>query len=156
MGASKKEQIQNSLAARLLTITTANGYDTNISKVFNNEIPMGMDLEQSEVPAILVIAGRDIPKHEHQWLKGNWEIELQLVHNAEETDATMHRFVRDVNRAIYANSPTAIRRDAWREFDGKPSGWWIDDIVPDLFMIDANRCSVLNYIVSYHTDVLDL
>lgn len=141
---------------RIKTVTSANGYDTDIQNVFSDEIPMGMDLDEHEMPAVLVISGKDKPKHQQQWLIGSWLMELQLIHRHEVGDSVMHNFVRDINKAIYANSPTAVRNDAWRTFDGKPHAIWLQEIDTDLNMIDENRFFSITYMVQYHTHPTDL
>jgi len=156
MPASRKEQIQQSLVDRLKTITAVNGYDTNVAQVYADEIPMGLDLEEYNLPAVLVIAGKDKIKHQLGCLKGNWFMELQLIHKSTVGDSEMLRFVRDVNKAVYANSPTLKRHDAWREFNGKPTAFWIVELDTDLNMIDANRFAGVTYMIEYHADPTDL
>lgn len=156
MPESKKEKIQNSLITRLQKITNANGYDTNVLNVFGDEIPMGLDLDEFQLPAILVLNGRDILKHQQGWLLGTWTMELQLIHLPSQTDNTMKRFVRDVNKVIFADDPLSKRRDAWRSFGGSPTEWRNILIEPDVNMIEANRFHIMVYEVSYHTDVTDL
>lgn len=156
MADSRKARIQQSLVTRLKTITNANGYDTDVKNVFSDEIPMGLDLDSYELPAVLVIAGPDKPKHEHQCIKGRWQIEVQLIHLPDVSDTVMLNFVRDVNKAVYANSPTVHRNDAWRTFDGQPTAIWILDLDTDLNMIDGNRFAGVTYLVEYHSTPTDL
>lgn len=160
MPASKKEEIQIGLIARLEKLTSANGYDTDVQNVFVEEIPMGLDLDEHQVPAILVVSGVDTLERSHQWVKGSWEFEFQLWHN-EVTDAIMQRFVRDVAKVIFADSPTAVRNEAWR--GAQPIGIhesvynvWQQEIIPDLNMLEANRCYICDYLIQYQTRPHDL
>ena len=59
MADSLKEQIQLGLVTRLQSITAANGYDTDVVNVYSDEIPMGLNLDEYELPAILVVGGDD-------------------------------------------------------------------------------------------------
>ncbi len=157
---STKNDIQQGLADRLKTITTANGYTTNVAKVLHSDIPMGLDLEQYNLPAVLVIAGNDVPVMKTQCYFGFWEFELQLWHN-EVTDAVMDQYVRDVAKGIWANSPTAKRNDGFRG----PSPGGIHESVynvlpleiePDLNMIEANRCYMFHIQLQFETKLYNL
>jgi hypothetical protein len=153
---SKKGDIFTSLATAIATVTTANGYDTNIIKVFADQIPMGLDLDDYELPAVLVIAGPDKIKHEHQCIRGAWFIDLQLIHRADATSQDMLNFCRDINKAIYANSPTATRTDAWRIWNGKPFNVLTVNIEPDLNLIEGNRFAIMTHLIEYHTTPTEL
>jgi hypothetical protein len=153
--AGVKSQIQSDLAARLRTVTTANGYSTDIQNVFEDDIPMGMDLMSHEVPAVLILNGKDTPKHEHQWIQGNWLIHLQLIHRPGETDETMKCFVGDVNKAIFADSPTLKRNDKFRSL-GKSTQWHLVLVDPDVNMIDVNRFTEIVYEVQYHCHLTEI
>lgn len=149
-----KHDIQADLAARLRTITNANGYTTDVQNVYGEDtndanIPMGLDLEAYKLPAILILNGRDTPKHEQQWIVGNWLIHLQLIHKPGETDETMKQFVAEVFQAIYANSPTVQRNGEFRKL-GQSTQWHIVLIDPDVNMIDVNRMTELVFEVQYH------
>ncbi len=155
-----KDEIQAALAARLRTITNANGYTTDVVNVYGEDtddanIPMGLDLEDYKLPAILILNGRDTPKHEQQWLVGRWLIHLQLIHKPGETDATMKTFVRDVLKAIYADSPTLQRNGEFRKL-GQSTQWHIVLIDPDVNMIDVNRFTEMVFEVQYHCHPTDL
>ena len=156
MATSRKGLIQQSLVDRIKTVTAANGYDTDIQKVFSDEIPMGLDLDEFELPAVLVISGKDTFDWQTQWIKGNWIIELQLIHLHSVGDSIMHNFVRDVVKSISANSPTLVKGDAWRIFDGKPTSVKPIETDTDLNMIDGNRFYSITYMVQYHTHPTDL
>lgn len=156
MPSSRKELIQASLRDRIKTVTNANGYDTDVQNVYMDEIPMGLDLDEYQLPAVLVISGKDSPKHEHQCVAGKWLIELQLIHKSTVGDSEMLKFQRDIIKAIYANSPTVQRADAWRTFNGKPSGIWLQELDTDLNMIDANRFYGITLLINYHGHITDL
>lgn len=152
---SKKATMMNALATRLGTITTANGYDTNVAQVFHNEIPMGLDLDEHELPAIFVIGSDDSVEHKQQWVFGDWVVELQLLHK-DVSDSTMHDFVRDIAKAIYANSPTAEKRDAWRSFHPSLYEVRLLEVEEDLNTIEANRFFVVKCLLRYQTSPYDL
>ena len=155
MADSKRALITDGLAERLRKITTANGYGTNVKKVFIDDIPMGLDFDEFEMPAILVISGDDKAEMKHQCMYGSWHHELQLWHNRV-SDAVMNEFVRDVYKAIYADSPTLQRNTAFKSihpsiYDVKPL-----PILSDLNMIETNRCYIVNLSIEYTAKLWDL
>jgi hypothetical protein len=156
MALGRNSQMLKSFVDRIKTIKTANGYDTNVMNVFNDEIPMGLDLDEYELPAVLVIAGKDKVVHQHGELKGNWVIELQLIHISTVSDSVMLDFTRDVHKAIYADSASVHRNDAWRVFNGQPTAVWILENDMDLNMIQGNRFAGISYLVQYHAKPTDL
>jgi len=156
MADSRAAQLLESFVDRLKTVTTANGYNTNVIKVFNDEIPMGLDLEEYELPAILVIAGKTKYTRETQWLVCDWFIELQLIHRHDVPDRTMENYVADIAKAIAANSPTIRRNDSWRVFNGKPTEVYLTEKDTDLNMIEGNRFYMMTYVISYHAHPTDL
>ena len=155
MADSLKGRILDAFATRLAKITTANGYDTNVINVYSNEIPMGIQMNDYELPAIFLLDGPDNFITEHQKLVGAWDLRLQLWHNRV-SDKTMMDFVRDVFKVIYADSPTAQRQDMFRGFVPE-----IHEVIPlsnspDLNMIEANRVTELSFLVKYRTPLYDL
>lgn len=161
MPTSKKEEIQDNLVARLQTITAANGYDTDVKNVYSDKIPMGLNLDAHDMPAIFVVGGDDTIERTHRQFMTRWSIELQLLHG-DVDDGTMHRFVRDIAKCIFANSPTAQRTEAWR--GSSASGGiheslfdvFLDTIDSDLNMIDANRFFIVHYVLRYKSSPYDL
>lgn len=153
--ASKMAAIQEALKTRLETITSANGYTTSVSNVYSDEIPMGLDLDESEMPAIFLI-GMGCPfRRETQWYFGDWKFELQLVHDVE-PDSTMLQFIRDVAKAIFADSPTAQRKDGFRSLHPAVYDVELHEKISDLNMIEANRIYIMELIVRFQTEIHDL
>lgn len=159
--ASKKSEILHALGDRLRTITTGNGYDLTVNKVFGDDdeadgkIPMAMDLYE-ELPAILMIDADDKISTQHHCVDGQWNIELQLVASGDRPDSFMLNFVRAVYKAVFADSSTAHRNDAFRGmhpsvYDVKPL-----DIQSDLNMIETNRVYFLTLSLSYRAHLWDL
>jgi hypothetical protein len=155
MAASLREQILANFAARLETIKTVNGYETNVVGVYYDEIPMGLDFAEHQVPAILLIDRADVPKMEHHKLNGEWELKLQLWHNPNK-DSVMLRFVRDVYKAIYSNHPASNVNGAFRAIHPRIVEVVPNTIVSDLNMIEANRVYDLSFFVRYRTELFDL
>ena len=75
---SIRGQIIEATKARLETITTANGYDIEIEKVFADEIPMGLDIKDDFLPAIMLIDSVDAMTTQLKQLKNSWNLEIQL------------------------------------------------------------------------------
>lgn len=150
-----RNDIETGLAQRLRTLTAANGYTTNVAKVFAEEIPMGMDLDDFELPGILVIPSGEKHEMEHQQLVAQWEFEIQLIHG-DVSDSVMHQFVRDVYKCIWANSATADTN--------RPAFKWqknITHVLPgsietDLNMIESNRLWIVTIVVHYRSKLTDI
>lgn len=152
---SKKAEIQTALVDRLKTIKTNVGYAHSIVAVYEDEAPLGLSLAEFEVPAIIVMSGDDDPKMEQQCLKGSWHFELQIW-NKKVTDEIMLEIVRDVYKAIFANSATAKNNKGVRSLHSAVNGITPLPIMSDLNMIEANRCYVVNIAVQYTTELWDL
>jgi len=142
------------LAARLDTIKETNGYDLTVKKVYYDKIPMGIQLASHEVPCIFLLDSDDRFKPEFKILDADWTIDLQLW-NKQVSDKEQAKFVRAVFKAIFANSPTAERVD---EFRIHPAIYGIvpDSVVNDLHMIEANRVTLVRFVVKYRTKPYDL
>lgn len=152
---SVRGQILEAVKARLETITLANGYLTGVQKVYFDKIPMGLDLAAYHLPAIFLIDGPDSLEFEHACVKGNWDLRLQLWHN-EVGDIDMIHFVRDVLKALYADSAVATVNDKFRSLHPSIVELIPATISPDLHMIDANRVSELTFIVRYRTKLFSM
>ena len=150
-----REEISAGLEARLATISPANGYITDTVTVYGDESTFGLDLELDKLPAIIIVDGDDIPEMTQGCYYGHWLFELQLWHRRVE-NSVMNQFVRDISKAIYADSPTAKRNDAFRSIHTS-----IYSIRPlktetDLNMIDTNRCYMAHYEINFTTFLYDL
>lgn len=150
------EDIQEALRTKLKTITSGNGYETDVKEVYSDKIPMGLDLAEFEVPCILLIAGDDKAVMKQQCRYGNWHMELQLWHNGDVGDGVMQRFVRDVYKAVFAGSPTATINNAFRAIHPAIYDVTPGPIRPDLNMIDANRCYWITLVLHYSSRLYDL
>jgi len=97
-----RSDIQAALAAKLATITTANGYATNVNTVYSDIIPMGLDLAEFEMPAIFLLAGPDEIKREMRCLRNQWTFEIQAWDEVEKADSVMDAFIADISKAMFA------------------------------------------------------
>lgn len=150
-----RADIFTNLATRLAKITAANGYQTDVKKVYFDKIPMGMELNSYECPAIFFLDREDPLTTQFPTVVGKWEFDLQLWHN-EVSDTDMMKFVGDIFRCIYADSPVAQVNGSFRSIHPN-----IVEIIPlsiasDLHMIEANRVSVVRLQVHYRTKLFDL
>lgn len=152
---SIKGQILAAFANRLTSITTVNGYGTNVKKVYSDKIPMGIQLNKQSLPSIFVLEGPDSIDMQFGCMVGNWDFRLQLWHN-EVGDVQMVEFSRDVLKSIFANSPTAQRVDAFRGLHPNITEVIPLSISPDLNMIEANRVTEISFVVRYRTKLFDL
>jgi hypothetical protein len=148
---SIRSEIKNNLATRLRTISAANGYSTSLIAVYEEKIPMGINLEPHEVPAILLISGPCVidPKGQN-CIYCDWSFYLQLIH-ADVSDSIMETYVREVSKAIFANSPSADRQDEYRLIHPSIYKADITEIEPDLNMIDANRFAIMTLKIKFIT-----
>lgn len=147
--------IQNNIAARLATITAANGYNTNVLNVYHDEIPMGLDLNDYQLPAIFLIGNTTQLQTQFPKVVARWNFSLQLWHN-KVADSVMYDFCRDILKALYANNATAQVNGAFRSLHDR-----IVEVKPltisnDLQMIEANRVFVMTFEVQYRTELFDL
>lgn len=143
-------KIQTALVERLKTITTANGYESNIEKVYSDEIPMGLSLEEFELPALLVIAGEMGFKHQNKCLFVVSDFEIQIIAHPAKPDSYLWQIMKDISLAIYNDGPVGNRSDAWRTFDGKPTAVWLKHNLTDLNMIAGNRMYCFTIVIEYH------
>lgn len=152
---TKKSDIQKSIVNRLKTIKTSAGYAHSVEEVYVDDTPMGLDFDEFELPAIIVVSGDDTPEMKQKCWHGNWHLEIQIW-NTKVTDEVMLEIVRDVYKAIFADSPTAQRNGAFRSLH--PSIYKIRPlpIMSDLNMIESNRCYIVNLAVEYTTELWDL
>jgi len=149
-------EIQQGIAQRLATITVANGYSVDVVNVYYDVIPMGLELEEFELPAIFLLTNRNKIERKVGCNENTIIFELQLIHLANEPDSTMFNFVGDVYRAIYANSPTADVVTEYRTihnsiYDIKSNGPEFD-----LNMIEANRFAILDLQVNFRGRYINL
>lgn len=153
---NKRTTIGKAIRDRLATVTTANGYASNIKKVFFDAIPMGLELKVTDLPCVMMLDEGAPYNHEHGKLDVAMSLRLQVWDKGDRTDEQLHDHLRAIAKAIYANSPTANVLDAWRSFH--PSLTWVELVGDegDLHMIEANRVATLNLIVHYRTTPIDL
>jgi hypothetical protein len=146
-----RNDIKKAIGTRLRTITNANGYKTNVAQVFDERVPMGLALEDQELPAIFVIAGNDvIGPNQQNVLFNEWTIWLQLI-MGDVLDEYVFNFITDVGKAIFANSPMADRQDEFRTLHKAIYNVEIANIEHDLNMIEANRFAIMQFTVRYIT-----
>lgn len=144
--------IQVAIATRLQSLTAANGYGTDVRSVYHDEIPMGLELNDYQLPAIFLVDNITPIAMKFPIAEQNWQFTLQLWHNRV-SDQVMWDFIKDVMKCIYANSPTAQRHDAWRSIHDKIIQIKPLSVAADLNMIEANRVYVLSFELMYRTEL---
>jgi len=153
--ASKRSEIHDSFVAKLGTIKSANGYATNVQQVYADDSPMGLDFEEFNLPAIIMVSSDDSIEMKQQCVFGNWAFELQLWHK-EVSDSVMNDFVRDVYKAIFAGTASDQKNNAFKSIHPAIYNITPLPILSDLNMIEANRCYVAQFIIQYTTKLWDL
>lgn len=153
---SVKTQIMTAFAQRLATITAANGYSTDVKKVFYDKIPMGLEAPDYQLPAIYMLDKDDSLSLKINRVEGRWEFYLQIWHKANVADSVMLDFVADIMKAVFANSPTQQTHGAFKAIHPK-----IYQVIPlsvtgDLQMIDANRVYDVRFLVVYETELYNM
>lgn len=153
---SVRGQIMENMAARLATVTAANGYSTNVKKVYYDQIPMGIDLPKYDLPTIFQLNRVESNAMQQKCYQGMWEFDLQLWEHGSAGDIQMAEFVRNVYKGLYANSATAEVDDQFRSIHPQ-----LTELVPlpissDLNMIEANRITVVTFRVHYRTKLYNL
>jgi hypothetical protein len=147
--ASLKTQILYALKDRLAIVKVANGWPVDVNEIFVDEIPMGLDMQPHQLPAIIVMDDQDIFSHEHQALDCAWKIELQLVLE-KCPDSKVHELARNVLKAIFAGHPTTESNGGFRFH---PAVTWVQLQAQhgDLHMIEANRMASIELVIHYRT-----
>ena len=149
-------EIETNLAARLNTITVANGYATGVRKVYFNKIPMGLELEPHEVPAIFVLVDRVQIQRKVHCNENILHFEIQLIGDESETDDYMFNFLTDVYKAVYANSPTSQQLDQYRTIHESIYDCKSESGRFDLNMIEANRFGILDLQIYFRANYINL
>lgn len=156
-GTTIKCQITDAICNRLKSITTANGYCTDVKKVYFDKIPMGLTMQAHQLPAILYI---NVSTRSTTELGGCREticsVQLQLWHCDGTSDCTMNEFENDIMAAIYANSPTLATNSAYRSLHPSLVSIDHDSTEFDLYMLDANRVSCVNMLIKYRSPLFRL
>jgi hypothetical protein len=152
---SIRSEILQALAARLRGITTAHGYSLDVQQVYADEVPLGMDLAEHEVPAILLLDKECKVEHEFTDLNCEWIFELQLIHG-QVSDSVMLDFTRQVAKALYADSPTAENNNGLRTLHNRVYDLQLLGAFGDLNTIDGNRFAILELVVFFRTKPWDL
>lgn len=152
---SVASQIGQALKARLETITALAGYPVPLKKVFFDKIPMGLELSDAQLPVAFLLDDGASYSHQHSRLDVARAFRIQLVNVESASDETMSEMIREVAKAVYANSPTATVEGAFR-FHERVVWVELSDDESDLHMIEANRIAALRLIVHYRTRPYDL
>lgn len=153
---SVRAQICQGVADRLETVKTSNGYTTNIRRILYDDVELGMDLKVQHMPAIIVLDEGVSWNHQLSSLDGQQSLRLQLVLAEGSKDEDIHEMIRDVAKALFANSPTSERVDGFRTIHPKIKWIQLTDDITDLHMIRANRIATLRLLVHYRTKPWDL
>lgn len=148
--------IQENLAQRLATIKQANGYETDVKNVYYDTIPMGLELEPHQLPAILLIATHNEIERKVGCNINKVVFEVQLIGLDTAPDSYMFDFISNIYKAIFANSPTADILNLFRTihpsiFDIKSDGSQFD-----LNMIEANRFAIIDLQVFYNATYINI
>lgn len=154
--ASKRSAIGQALRTRLKTILTTGGWPLSVKEVYYDKIPMGLELAPEELPAFFLLDDGAVYTHEHQAMVIAHKYRLQIVDTDEQPDDRMNELIRLAAKAIYADSPTAERTDAFRALHPAVFDFWLDEDETDLHMIDGNRIATLRMIVHYRSRPYDL
>lgn len=101
-----KEEIADALEAAIATVTIANGYSIDIATVSSEVIKLNLsDYKDSELPAVQIIDGSQVFKHENTRSKSTWTMALELCLRStlalgEVNQRTLWNFSEDVRRAV--------------------------------------------------------
>lgn len=152
---SIRSEVGLALKARLSKVTTANGYTSNIKKVYYDKIPMGLELESSDLPAFFLLDDGAGMAHLHGLVDVSRVFRVQVVDREDASDDTMNEHLRNIGKVIWADSPTAEVQDQYR-FHERVYQVEMDADDTDLHMIEGNRIASVQMIVHYRTRPYDL
>jgi hypothetical protein len=141
--------IQLGLATRLAKITTANGYTTNVLNVLYDKIPMALELEDHELPTILLLLSSLSIERKVGCNENTANFEIQFVLPGDASDSEMIQFVSDIYKAIYSDDPVATNINGIRTIHPAIFDIKSDNIEFDLNMIEANRFAMVNLQVMF-------
>ncbi len=101
-------QVAAALAARLATITTANGFITDIgTKVFRGK----KALEESDAPCVVLVEGNDHPKEQTRkglHLTQTYFFEAHDVCDPDHPNDKAHDMLEDLMRVVFSDDATAF------------------------------------------------
>lgn len=152
---SLRSEIFTAFATRLQSITAANGYPIPIKRVFFDKIPLGLELTPEDLPALFALDDGATMEHQHQIVDVALALRVQIVDAEEQSDDRMNELLREVAKALWANSPTAQVQDQFR-IHSRVYQMEMDSDETDLHMIDGNRIATTRLIVHYRTRPYDL
>jgi len=152
--ACKRAEILTALAARLATVTTDNGYTLSVKKVYADDIPLGLELADHEVPAILLLDKECRLNHEFQDLDAEWFLELQLIHG-QVNDSVMLDFTRQVLKALFVDHPTAEGNLGIRTLHPLVYDIHALSAFGDLNTIEGNRFAILEITIMFKSKTWD-
>jgi hypothetical protein len=152
---SLQADIAQALATRLASITEANGYDCDVKNVWADDMPLGLEMQPHDLPAIFVIDEGAQLSQDHGTLDVQRTFRLQLVHSRV-PDSVMAEVVRAVAKAVFANSPTAQVQTEFRSIHPRVYQVRLIDAETDLNLLEANRIASLRLVVHYRTKPFDL
>ena len=151
--------ITDALAARLATIKQTAGYALDITQVFHplnsGEFqPMGMDLQDHQMPAIILYQGpvKVDPQHHLNTMHGLYYLELIRPWVP---DKQMWDMVAAVGKAVWGGSVSATENTNFR-FHPNVVEPQMQDIVPDFGMLQGHRIWVVVLAVSYRVRYTNL
>jgi hypothetical protein len=150
-----RTSVGEALKTRLETITTANGYDLTVKKVWFDDIPLGLGLSPEDLPALLLLDDGASFTHEHQLVNVQLAIRVQIVESEEAPDNRLNAIIRAIGKAVWANSAVAEVQDQFR-FHPKVYQVAMESDETDLHVIDGNRIATTRMIVHYRTRPYDL
>lgn len=141
--------IQINLATRLAKIKTVNGYTTNVNNILYDKIPMGLELEDHELPAILLLLGSLNIQRMVGCNENTANFEIQLILPADASDEEMIQFASDVYKVIYSDDPVVTNINGIRTIHPAIFDIKSDNIEFDLNMIEANRFAMITLQVMF-------
>lgn len=154
IGYSLTGDVVGALATRLRTITLANNYPVELKKVFDGRMPMSMDLQKHEMPAVLIFLGPNEFKREQGMVNNFLKVNLEIV-APQVADDLMHQYVRMLGKCIFANSPTGKTNSDFR-FHPSVVECWIESVNTDFNMIEGNRIWEVVLMIHYRSRFTDL
>lgn len=147
--------IQDALAARLETITVANGYLTEVKSVYFDKIPMATQLDPHQLPAILLLFNAVEVEKIVGCNRTKAIFEIQCIDVGESTDKDMINFTSDVYKAVFYNSSTDTAL-AFRDMNSAIYDIDSPGIEYDLNMIEANRFAMINLQIIFNSQFHNL
>lgn len=144
---SRGAKILEALEARLKTLTSANGYLTNVRTVRGTKSEMDISTASRDLPSIEIINNDETYNHlASAMYESQQSVILLLVAEKSWTDQQMEDFKSDIRKCLFGGSSSASGNTGVT-LGGVCTSLYLVSSKSDLNLVDANRIYTLTIAV---------